>query len=173
MRIAIFDAIFGHNGVFSNFRRQERLQQQEVSILLRDAAQRNDWQEVTRILDNSKVRLNLEQTDGLVGTTVLHYASVAGEVNIVRKLIEAGVDVNIQDSFGKTSLHHIAVEERITPGMLEVARMLIEAGADVDLKDFSGDEVGATALIYARENGHKELAELLYADSKLLQNAIA
>jgi ankyrin repeat protein len=48
-------------------------------------------------------------------------------------LIDAGADVNVQDEWGKTSLHMAA-----NNGSVEIARMLIGAGARKDIRDDEG-----------------------------------
>ncbi len=49
-------------------------------------------------------------------------------------------------------LMHAAAE-----GQLEVAKLLLENGADPSLKDIDGE----TAALFARNNGHTEVAGLI------------
>ncbi|MDE3269152.1 MAG: ankyrin repeat domain-containing protein [Pseudomonadota bacterium] len=70
----------------------------------------------------------------------LHQAVLSGQVGEVKKLLAAGVDINIPDSLGRTALHHAAIT-----GNQEIIAALIANGADVNIKD----NLGRTASDYA------------------------
>ena len=76
---------------------------------------------------------------------------------VAKALIEAGVDVNAKDRWGRTALHCAAVYNH-----LQIGRMLIDAGADVRAKD----EDKETPLDCAKRN--PEFAEMLQEKIKLL-----
>ncbi|CAK8994193.1 unnamed protein product [Durusdinium trenchii] len=84
--------------------------------------------------------------DGLV------LAASCGHLEVVRLLLEAGVDKDAADTDGWTALH-IAAEN----GHSEVVRLLLEAGADKD----AADTDGSTALHFAARNGHLKVVQLL------------
>ena len=85
--------------------------------------------------------------------TPLHVAVREGSVEIARMLIDAGADLDVQDTWGsQTPLHVAAINERV-----EIARMLIGAGADVNVQD----DYGWTPLHYAANNGSVEIAKML------------
>ncbi|CAK8994192.1 unnamed protein product [Durusdinium trenchii] len=86
--------------------------------------------------------------DGLV------LAASCGHLEVVRLLLEAGVDKDAADTDGWTALH-IAAEN----GHSEVVRLLLEAGADKDAADIHFN--GWTALHFSARNGHLEVARLL------------
>ncbi len=86
------------------------------------------------------------------GWAPLHGAARDGRVEIVRMLIDAGANVNVQTNYGKTPLHWAAWNGRV-----EVVRMLIGAGADVNLKDNDG----WTPLHVAAGYGRVEIARML------------
>ena len=85
--------------------------------------------------------------------TPLMRASRKGHLEIVKALIAAGANVNIQHN-GRTALIYA-----IWLGHLKIVKVLIVAGADVNHQD----NVARTALIYASESGYLEIAKALIA----------
>lgn len=84
--------------------------------------------------------------------TPLHYAVRTGEVTFLRKLIEAGADLNARAVHGRSPLH-TAVQEH-SPVM---AAELIDAGAEVDVPDANR----STPLFRACMTGQPDIVELL------------
>ncbi len=80
----------------------------------------------------------------LKGNTLLIVASEKGRLDIVKALIDEGVDVNITNDDGNSALI-FAIQKKHT----EVARLLIKMGADVNARNSSGD----TALTKSKKNG--------------------
>jgi ankyrin repeat protein len=77
---------------------------------------------------------NLEWRDEDVrNKTVLHIAAIYGRVEIVRMLIDAKVELDIQDNDGWTALHWAA-----TRGITKNAQILVDAGARKDIPDIEG-----------------------------------
>jgi len=68
------------------------------------------------------------------------------------RLITEGINVNARDNEGKSLLHIIAVI-----GQMFLAKQLIAAGSNVR----ATDKTGRTALDYAIENKHYDLANFL------------
>jgi ankyrin repeat protein len=99
------------------------------------------------------------------GETALHFATLYGNVEISRMLIDAGADLDIQDKWcSKTPLHEAA-----SWGRLEIVRMLIDAGAKVNLQD----KWDHTPLHLAANNGSVEIAKMLIdagADETILND---
>ncbi|MDQ6998880.1 MAG: ankyrin repeat domain-containing protein [Mariprofundus sp.] len=60
--------------------------------------------------------------------TALHHATKAGHHHIMRLLISAGSELNIQNDYDSTALH-------LTAKNMDSIRILLEAGADPNLKD--------------------------------------
>lgn len=79
-------------------------------------------------------------------------ASAAGQLEIAKKLIAHGANVNTRAANDFTPLHEAAAS-----GRLEFATLLLEHGADVNAKTTDGK----TPLDYARENNRTEMVELL------------
>ena len=75
-----------------------------------------------------------------------------GDGDEVKRLIEAGADVNAQSKKGVTALMLASLM-----GHPEVAKLLIEAGADVNEKE----KLGVTALMLTSGQGHPDVAKLL------------
>ncbi|MBC3928458.1 ankyrin repeat domain-containing protein [Undibacterium sp. CY21W] len=116
------------------------------------------------------------------GDTALMVASFLGNADAVRKIIARGAEVNQP---GWTALHYAAANgsveaialllehhayidtespNKTTPlmmatrfGKLDAARLLIGEGADLTLKN----DLGMTALDFAKESQHGDLTELL------------
>jgi len=89
----------------------------------------------------------------IIGGVVGWEAARKGDIKAVKHHLDAGVDVNLKDEFGKqTPLHEAA-----TYGHKEVAELLIAKGADVNAKD----DDGVTPLFDAALLGHTAIAELL------------
>lgn len=84
--------------------------------------------------------------------SLLDIASYHGRTEIVRLLLDRGIDVNLKDSYGQTPL--IAASRG---GTLDVAKLLVERGADVNATTTHG----ATALIYACDRSDISVAKFL------------
>jgi hypothetical protein len=97
---------------------------------------------------------DIEAKDPGTGASVLHYAVMRGNPDILQYLLSKGVDVNSRTKNGTTPLHTAVLYNRY-----EVAEMLLNKGADVDAKSGSG----ATPLAIATAARNKSLADLLRA----------
>ncbi|RVE40247.1 hypothetical protein evm_015103, partial [Chilo suppressalis] len=73
-------------------------------------------------------------------------------VEVVRQLLDRGLDELHRDNSGWTPLHYAAFE-----GHIEVCEALLEAGAKVD----ESDNDGKGALMLAAQEGHTGLAQIL------------
>ena len=82
----------------------------------------------------------------------LFQASLDGNIQAVRSLITAGVDVG-QIYFGGTTALHFATEN----GHVDVVRALLEAGADVGQQAM----LGVTALMVGSQNGYVDVVRVL------------
>ncbi len=83
---------------------------------------------------------------------MLHEASHKNNINIISKLISAGVNVNKKTLNSWTALHSAAAE-----GHVEIVKLLLNNGARINEKTNSG----ATALHSAAGEGHTETVKLL------------
>ncbi len=80
-----------------------------------------------------KHKVNIDNLAGGYQLTPLHMAVEVGSEYMVRKLIEARVDVNAVANGGQTPLHMAADEAR-----LDIIELLVEAGAETDNLNVDG-----------------------------------
>jgi ankyrin repeat protein len=97
---------------------------------------------------------DVEAKDPGTGASVLHYAVMRGNPEILQFLLGRGVDVNSRTRNGTTPLHTAVLYNRY-----EVAELLLNKGADVGAKSTSG----ATPLAIATAAKNRTIAELLRA----------
>jgi ankyrin repeat protein len=87
--------------------------------------------ELVRLL----IEAGADVMDTVQGSNMIHYAGHRGDLFLVKKLLEGGVDLHARDHnyWGKSALH-CAVEG----GNVEIIRLLVEHGLDILEKDFWG-----------------------------------
>jgi ankyrin repeat protein len=116
---------------------------------IHDAAKAGDLARVRAIVTENPGAARLPDE---TGRTPLHWACRGVHVDVVRFLVETGVDVNARDGALVTPLHSVS-----SRGHLEAARILLDAGA----RPHAAMSDGSTPLHLAAANGHQELAALL------------
>ncbi len=82
------------------------------------------------------------------GRSALHYAARDGDLIAARKLVAAGMEVNLQDKDGWSPLH-FAAQARSA----DLAEFLINHGAIVDAQDRFGNTPLAKATFESRGDG--------------------
>ncbi len=87
----------------------------------------NPFEEKQALLANAKVDFKATQQKG---STLLHLAVDKGNVALVKKAVELGVNVNAQDEDGNTALHKAALVAKDD----KILKTLVGAGAKKDLK---------------------------------------
>ena len=97
---------------------------------------------------------DVEIFDNYIGNTALIIASRRGNLPIVRELIKAGADVNLQDMVKLTALIYASEE-----GHLEIVEELIKVETDPLLNKHS--KYRLAALMIARSKGHTEVVKFL------------
>lgn len=93
---------------------------------------------------------------------LLYEAAASRQVQAVKTMVDAGVDVNARYSFGQGALHaavsRFVQDEAEREKMLEIMQILLDAGADVNAQS---PHSGETPLHWAAEDGKKEAVRLL------------
>lgn len=84
------------------------------------------------------------------------YAAQKGHTEIVKLLLDADADPNIQAIDGSTALI-LAVELRHK----EIVRLLLEAGADSNIKDKDGRTVLSRLQYYSYQNPPNDIVQLI------------
>jgi ankyrin repeat protein len=112
------------------------------------AAREGDVAEVERILELNPRLLNAKSG---IGMTPLVWASVEGQVGVVRCLLDKGAAINDRSS-GATALWYACDSNHA-----RVVRLLLDRGADATMtRDASG-----TPLVAASSSGHREVVRVL------------
>lgn len=112
---------------------------------------------VKRLFQLADVNIRAKQH----GQTALMLAVSHGRLDMVKMLLEAGADINIQDDDGSTALMCAAEH-----GHIEIVKhFLSQPDCDSSITDVDG----STALKIAMEAGHRHIGVLLYAHERNYQ----
>ena len=109
-------------------------------------AMRSDVPELVDYLLQRRARVNTRNRNG---ETALSIAAYTGKLQQVKRLVEAGAEVNF---YGWTPLAYGAYN-----GHLEIVDYLLKHGAEINAKT----QNGSTALFFAARFGHLEVVKLL------------
>lgn len=89
-------------------------------------------------------------------------AAEAGDIKLVKSLLDQGADVNYQNELGKTALIFAAYN-----GHEKVVELLLMNGARIDQVNYSGN----TALILSAAKGYKKIVETLLKNGAKIDQA--
>ncbi|MFI8707950.1 suppressor of fused domain protein [Bacillus sp. NPDC077411] len=157
----------------------------QTSKEIRSAIKSGNLEKVVELIDSNVQVLNMITPFG----TWLHVAASRGELDIVKKLIELGIDINtLGGTYEGGALNEAASEGHInvvkyllacgadldisdpirnplfgaiSNGYPDIAKLLIESGIDVNVK-YTGESMKAMdALAFAKEQGQGEIVKLL------------
>ena len=134
------------------------------------------WKEVIQILLNAGANINFKSESGYdaiyfategehtnivklliecgidIDPTNIHYASATEQIDIIKLLLDHGVDINSKTQSGHNCLHYAVYNNRYAS-----AKVLISRGADINAKGKSKQ----TPLHYAASRGQIEIVMLL------------
>lgn len=161
------------------------LNDKQAGIEIRTAIKQGDTEKVVALIGSDRSRLEMMTVFG----SWLHVAAHHGQLEIVKRLVSLGADVNrrggvsgagpLDDAAGaghkeivlyllsKGATMDVSEPNRnplfgaIYSGQAEIARILIENGIDTTVK-YTGDSMkNMDALAFAKEWGRTEIIELL------------
>lgn len=95
--------------------------------------------DVDAVKQHIAAKSDLNEKEPMAGSTPLITATVFGKTEIAKLLIEAGVDLGIQNNDGSTALHTAAFFCRP-----DIVKMLIDSGADRSITNIYGQIPYAT-----------------------------
>lgn len=102
--------------------------------------------------------VDIDAINGASGSTALIAAAQHGHTDMVKFFLKCGASVDIQTTESKLSALIIAVDQSTgRDEYVKIAQLLLEYSADVDLQECNG----ASALIFACQNGHFQMVKLL------------
>jgi len=122
-------------------------------VPLLNLSARNEHLNILKFLLHAGAQVNLVAGDR--GSTALFDSSVVKNKDMIKALIEAGADMNIQSKDGQTALVVV-----VGAGDEEIAEMLVKAGADPDIKD----ALGVSARKYATIFGNSKMLAMFDAN---------
>lgn len=125
------------------------MDKKSVNKAIRTAINLGDINEVKKIIGDDKEILNTMTSFG----TWLHIAAKTGRLEIVKYLIEKGIDIDARGGTFDASALNLASGS----GHLEIVKYLIGAGAELDVS-----LAKRNPLFGAVYGGHKEVVEYLF-----------
>ena len=109
------------------------------------------------------IRENQHDVPDESGKPPLWFAANYGYSECVRKLCEAGVDIDRQDRLGQTALFQASAA-----GNVEVVEILLSHGADPNI----WSENGLSPIYQAIMNRHKGVVELLLSRNPMIPSTV-
>ncbi len=159
----------------------------ELENRIEAAIKNGDKKIVLDLIQEDESRLHIETVFG----TWLHIAAESGQVEILKRLIDLGLDIDVTGGIAEGTAIQLAASEgqvevvrflicrgalldtsapeknplfgAIHNGHADVARMLIDAGIDTKVKYKSSSGKTKDALSYAKDWGRTDIAKLIEA----------
>ena len=124
------------------------MNEREVAIAIRTAIENGDTEAVVALIGDEKARLHMMTPFG----TWLHVAATFGQLEIIKRLVALGADVNQRGgTFGGGAINHAA-----SRGYLQIVKYMLSCGAEMDTS-----EPERNPLFAAIYGGHTAIAQLL------------
>lgn len=124
------------------------MEERELLPKIREAIKKGNLMTVVEVIRSYPQLLNVMTTFG----TWLHVAATAGNLEIVKKLVELGIDINQRGGTLKGS----ALDRAASEGHVPIVKYLLDAGAEVDVS-----EPERNPLFAAIYGGHLSVVEVL------------
>lgn len=104
----------------------------KIKSLLHRASYEGKKDQVLKLVGSKESKVNINERYGECGWTPLHYASQAGQAEVVSILLKHGAEVNKENFYKNTPLHHASLL-----GHLKTASALLSHGAVMNSKNLS------------------------------------
>ncbi|XP_076083604.1 uncharacterized protein LOC143054470 [Mytilus galloprovincialis] len=119
------------------------------------------------ISQGSDIEKKVKRANVLDETTCIHAASLCGNHNTVKLLINNGASINTAGNFGRTLLHKACSVENF-----EIVEILIDKGVDIHASDMYGVTPLIACVLQIIENVHlkKDLIRLIRTRDPLYKN---
>lgn len=114
-------------------------QPNEIESRLLDDANNGNWESIKNALDNN-IKFNINAIDK-EGYSLLGYAVIGQNLDMVKKLIDNGANVNQKLKEGYTPLHLAALNSWANPNDISIVQELLSSGAKTSLS-IENDEHG-------------------------------
>ncbi len=137
---------------------------QVVAVAFADAAKAGQWDTVSRLIHEGSGSGAID-LPGPDGTTAVHWAVHAGNIEVVRALVDGGANVDAANRYGVTPLS-IAARD----GNAELLEILLAAGADPVAAEHALPE-GQTLAMLAARTGSTEALRSLSSHAAISVNA--
>jgi hypothetical protein len=144
-RRALLDFKMTHQRIFAHELNQSDKHQNTLLWYLTLAGLYSSIQELYQL---TLAELNINVKNGPWSQTILHYAVVNGNTEEIRIVLDIGVDTNLNDRYGRTALHYIALYGTKDKNDVEITKLLIDYGTlpkyeFLRYKNFPGESVRA------------------------------
>ncbi len=123
---------------------------EELHVKALRLAVKSDNVALVKALVEAGLKIKLVDEEDFLGT-----AAASGFTEMVRTLLDLGVDPDAREAFSRKTALMLAAEK----GRPEITRILLNAGAKVNAKDWQGE----TAIEKSAYFGHLEVVEILRA----------
>lgn len=127
-------------------------------IVIIAQSERKDEEQKMRIIDYLLSKGADPKSTGNSGNSALGAAAYRGHVNLVKRFLDLGLDINYQDKRGSTALIRAASSYWSN---VETVMLLLNNGADIFIKDINGRNALFAALINAALERKYEKADYL------------
>lgn len=120
----------------------------EIALKLLTAIENDDLKQVKEYIKSNKQLLYFETPFG----SWLHVAASHGKLDIVKYLLESGLDINTKGGIFEGA----AINEAASEGQKEIVKYLIDCGAELDVS-----EPVCNPLFSAIQSGNTDIVKLL------------